>query len=555
MPTVPVSRQTTVRDQALPGVRVNTNQPLSAFGGGELADAPANVARGMTKEAMDFAIQRQMNADDLRVQDADLEASKAQSDIQVKIKEMVGKDAFAAPDYLDEEWKKRTEVISKGLANDRQRRHFDRIKNVRYNDMYKSTNEHVSVEGKRYDAASTDAYIKNSQSVAAINYTDTSEGGQIEQSLFLQEQAIRKFGDRNGVPEEIINQKISEARSETHVAVLNQMISNDEDLLANEYFKNNKEHINSEARKQIKEVVEKSSLQGEGQRTADEVFLKYKDNRNQAYDYVKEKIKDPELRKQTENELEKLFTRQSISKRETNYKNYQLASQMVEQNQRPPANITSELTAEQQSALNRRLKQVNAGVEPNTDWTEYYNLKNMAAENKNEFIKQNLLEYRHMMADAEFKELSDTQAQLMKNDVNAQKNLNGFRSATQIVNDTLTTAGINIRSRNSKDQKMIAQFKRMVDENLQIIQDQTGKKPKSEDVQKVVDNLLIQDISTKGMFGKGKRVFELQYKDIPEADRVSIHREMRRRGIQATEQNVLDIYTKGVLKRKERNGY
>lgn len=549
MPTVPISRQNTVRDEALPGVRVNTSQPLSAFGGGELVDAPGNVVRGMGKEVVDFAIQQQLKADELRVQDADLEASQAQSDIQVKVKEMVGKDAFAAPDYLDAEWKKRTEKISESLANDRQRRQFDRIKKVRYADMYRSTNEHVSVESKRYDAASTDAYIKNSQAVAAVNYTDTASGGQIEQSIFLQEQAIRKFGDRNGVPEDIIKQKINEAKSETHMAVLNQMISNDEDLLANEYFKNNKENISSEERKKIKEVVEKASLQGEGQRTADDVFLKYKDNRNQAYDYVKEKIKDPELRKQTENELEKLFTRQSISKREKNYKNYQLASQMVEQNQRPPANITHELTAEQQSALNRRLKQVNAGVEPNTDWNTYYNLKTMAAENKNEFIHENLLEYRHMMADAEFKELSDTQAQLMKNDINAQKNLNGFRSATQIINDTLTTAGINTRSKNSKDQKMIAQFKRMVDENLQIIQDQTGKKPKSEDVQRVVDNLLIMDISTKGMFGKGKRVFELQYKDIPEQDRVSIHREMKRRGINATEQNVLDIYTKGIQKR------
>lgn len=559
MVQVPMSRDTSVRQEALPGVRVDTTEPLAAFGGGEALTRTQEAVRGINKDAMTFALQEKQNADDIRVQDADLQASIAQTDIQTKAKNMLGKDALNAPDYVEQEWKKRTDKIREGLSDENQKRAFDKIHAVRYADLYNFTQNHVSVEGKKYDGELTDAYLKNAQNVAATNYQDVAPGGQIEQSIFLQEQALRKYGDRNGIPKELLDNKIATTTSATHSAVIDQMLANKNDQLASNYYKEKKANILPEDRIKLEKAIEAGALLGEGQRAADEIFAKHSDNRNAAFDYVKNKIKDPELRKQTESQLESMFTRQSQAIRADNYKNYQLASQLVEQNQTPPANLTVGLTAEQNAALKRRQKQVNAGEQPNTDWTVYYNLKNMAADKKNDFMNENLLEYRHVLADQEFKDLTNLQGQLKKNDSTAQVQLNGFRTTTQVINDTMMSAGINVKSKRPEDQKKVSAFRRQVDEHVQILQEQTGKKARSEDVQKIADNLLITAINKRpgimGIFDREKKVFEIQYKDVPTTDRTAIMRELKKRGRPITERAVLEYYLKGIEFRKGRDGY
>lgn len=563
MPQVPLSRDTTVNPSALPGARVDSTEPLSAFGGGESLSKTNQAARDLTndtgKEAQVFALQQQKDADEVRVQEADLAASKAQTDLQVQLKNMQGKDALGAPDVISKQWKDTTDKIYSGLSTENQRQAFNKIRSVRTADLYNTTQNHVAVESKKYDGELTDAYLKNAQNVAATNFMDTSPDGQVNQSIFLQEQAIRKYGQRNGIPDELLKLKIDQAKSETHTSVIEQMLSNHADQVASDYYDQNKAAILPDAKVKVEKAIEAGVLLGDGQRQADQIFNKYATNRNAAFEYVKDHIKDPELRKTTETQLESMFTRQNMANRENNYKNYQLASKLVEQNQNPPGNLTSNLTAEQNAALQRRQKQVNAGVQPNTDWSTYYNLKSMAADKKNEFVNQNLLEYRHVLADTEFKDLVGLQSQLKKNDTTAQNQLNGFRTTNQVVEDTLSSAGINVRSKSARDQAKVSNFKRMVDEHIQVLQDQTQKKAKSEDVQKIADNLLINTVVKGGGwfgFDAKKRVFELQYKDVPQTDRSAIISALKKRGKTPTEQSVLEYYAKGIEYKKGRtNGY
>lgn len=561
MPTVPVVRDNSVRQEGFPSVRLDGNAPLSAFGGGSAVEKTSDAARNLndtiTKQAIDIANKQKQNADEVRIQDADLQLSKAQTDIQLKAKQMYGKDAMGAPDYVSDNWKKTTDNLRAGLSNDQQRMAFDKIVAVRSADIYKSTQEHVASETKKYDTETTDAYLVNARNVAAINYNDTAPDGQIQQSIFLQEQAIRKYAGRYGIPEELAKQKIAEATSKTHTAVIDQMLSNHLDMDADQYYKDNKDAILPNDREKVSKAIEQGNLLGEGQRKADEIFAKYSGDRNAAFTYVKNHIKDPKLREQTENQMEAMFVRQGQSERAANTKNYQLASQLVEQNQPVPANIRVNLNATQQQALDRRAKQVNAGVQPNTDWTTYYNLKTMAAEHKNDFVHENLLEYRHELADGEFKDLVNLQGQLAKNDATAQVSLNGFRTSNQVVNDTLASAGINVKSKNPKEQAKIANFRRMVDENIQILQDQTNKKAKSEDVQKIADSLMINTVvKGGGWFGTDakKRTFELEYKDIPAWEKSKIELALRRRGKMPSERSVLDLYIKGLEYKRNQNG-
>lgn len=556
MPVVPRVTENSVRDQGMSGARVSTSAPIEAFGGGDALETTARTARALNTEvssaALDIAIKQKRDADEVRVQDADLEASKAQTDIQLETKKMQGKDAFGAPDYADNEWKKRTDEIRAKLSNDAQKAAFDKIYKVRTNDLYRSTQEHVSVESKRYDDQSTDAYVENARNAAAANYTDVAAGGEVDKSIFLQEQAIRKYGRRYGISEEAVDNKVAEAKTKTHAAVIDQMLANNMDQQAEEYFKNNKDGILPDARIKLEKSIYEGVLLGEGQRKADEMFSKYSNNRNKAFDEIK-KIKDPELRKQTEDQIEKMFVRQGLAERAQNQNNYKLASQLVEQNQEVPGNIRASLTVEQNSALQRRLKQINADVKPETDWATYYDLKNKAADKKNDFVKENLLEYRHVLADGEFKELVNLQGQLSKNDQTAEKQLSGYRTSTMVVNDTLISAGINVKSKNVREQKKVSQFRRLVDENVQALQYETGKKVTADDVQKITDNLLINAIDQKGLFGLGNRrvrAFELEVRDVPKAFINDLVPVFKAKGVPLNDRTILDYYRKYLSKRE-----
>lgn len=551
MVTVPKARNT-VQPGALPGVRVDTNQPLSTFGGGSAAAQTTETAKSLnnqvSSDVMDVVIKQKQNADDVRIQDADLEASRAQTDIQTKATQMLGKDALGASDFVEEEWKKRSGTIREGLSNDAQRQSFDKIQKVRSADLYRITQQHTAVETRKYDDATTEAYLNNTMNTAAVNYLDSQPGGQVDQNIFLQEQAVRKYGARYGISDDTLNSKISDVKSKTYTAVINQMLANKQDQMADEYYKSKKDFIAADDRTKLETAIEQGIMLGEGQRQADDIFSKNSGNRNAAFERAS-KIKDPELRKQTEGELERMFTRQSQAERADNQKSYQLASQLVEKNETPPANITVNLTADQRKSLASRQKQINAGVQPNTDWDSYYKLKTMAAENKNQFARENLMEYRHILADAEFKDLTNLQSSLARNDAAAQSSLNGFRTSKQIVDDTLVSAGINVDSKRPSDQRRIAQFRRMIDENIQIIQGQTRKEAGPEDVQRIADNLLINTIVKHGGFmglDKEKKVFELEYKDIPTKERMVIIGEMKKRGKIPSERTVLEYYRRGI---------
>lgn len=555
---VPRVQDNSVQQAALPGARVNTQQPLSAFGGGDALERTDNAARGLNKDVMDFAMKQKQSADEVRVQEADLALSKAQTDITLKAKKMVGKNAFEAPDFAEQEWRKTADTIRQGLSGDEQKRAFEKMYAVRSADIYSSVQQHVAVESKKYDTEVTDAYLKNAQNVAATNFTDIGPTGQVAQSLYIQEEALKKYADRNGIPEELLKSKIAETKSATYSSVINQMLANHMDQVANEYYKTNKDAIMPDERIKLEKAIEQAAMLGEGQRKADEVFVKYGNNRNKAFEYIKNHIKDPELRKQTEEQIERMYTRQNLAQRADNHKSYQLASQLVENNQMPPKNITVNLTAEQNDALDRRLKQVNAGVQPNTDWATYYNLKTMASSQKNDFIGENLLEYRHVLADQEFKDLVNLQRQLSKNDPIAQSSLNGYRTSTQVINDTLASAGINVKSKKLEDQKRVAQFRREVDEHVQILQDQTGKKAKSEDIQRIADNLLITAIAKRpgimGIFDKEKKAFEIEYKDVPVSESSLIQKELKKRGIVPTEKKIVDLYIRSLSFKKGGDG-
>ena len=264
MPTVPVSRETSVRNEALPGVRVNTQQPLSAFGGGDSLNTTNQAARGLNNEmsgaAFEVMAKQKKDADDVRLQAADLELSKAQTDVQIQANDMRGENAFGAPEFVDKEWKSRSDKIREGLAGDYQKAQFNRIHAARSADLYRSTQNHVAAEAKQYDLDTTNAYVENAQNQAKLNYMDVGPEGQVEQSIYIQSQALARYGYRNGVPAPIMEQKIAANKSKTYAGVIEQMLNAHDGYAATKYLKMKKSEISLDDQEKITKMFEKSSV-------------------------------------------------------------------------------------------------------------------------------------------------------------------------------------------------------------------------------------------------------------------------------------------------------
>lgn len=128
--------------------------------------------------------------------EADEQMSTAQTELQVRISEMKGKDAMGAPDFLQAEWKKARDGIEKGLTNDQQRLAFDRAANTRYGQLDRITQFHVSAEKEHYQDGATTAHLNASLDEARLNASDPES---VEMAKARQEGVTKDWAIRKGL--------------------------------------------------------------------------------------------------------------------------------------------------------------------------------------------------------------------------------------------------------------------------------------------------------------------------------------------------------------------
>jgi hypothetical protein len=172
---------------------------------------------------------------------------------------------------------------------------------------------------------------------------------------------------------------------------------------------------------------------------------------------------------------------------------------------------------------------------------------------REQFADENLLKYRPVLGDAEFKELSTLQAGIRKGDAKALKQLDGYRTDAQIVNDGLAAVGIKPTGGSTSNKERVNQFRKQVDHEIVKLQEKTGKKATSDEVQAIVDSLLIKGVTQAGvLWDTKKRRFELEpgeeFQDIeiPDAEQKAIESALKARGKPVTRDAVIQLYLKGL---------
>ena len=141
MPRAP-SSQPQVAPSPLPSARLTAVASPDVYGAG--------AADAITRAAANIYERYSLEADQVAFMEADTKAAKAQTDIQLQVRDLQGKDAAGAPDVARQKWEQAMGEIQPTLTGPRQQRAFARVAAGRWEELYKTTQFHVAEQTTKY---------------------------------------------------------------------------------------------------------------------------------------------------------------------------------------------------------------------------------------------------------------------------------------------------------------------------------------------------------------------------------------------------------------------
>lgn len=549
MPTVPRAPTQRVQIEQLRQPRQTVDVDFISQGRRAAQETQA-AGRAIAQVANVFESRRN-DADDIQFAELDSELTKVKNTVQAQVSEKKGKDAINSRQFINEQWERATKPILE-KANDRVKQRLSAASLAYSGQLDGFAIKHEQQQIQEYDNQVTSASIESAQDDALINYTNPEI---IEMSLFKVESVIRRNGERQGSAPEVIEANIQQAKSSTHSKVLSRMVNSGEDLSAKNYYERYKDQFTGADQARAESVLEESSIRGESQRRSDEILIKY-DSQPEALEAAR-KIQDPKLRDETVRRVKSRFAekkeldRQAEEERFTNAINTIEASGSTEE---IPREDWAQFSLPERNGLIKYAQDSKRGIRPSTEWETYYDLKTQASvsgKSREKFMQTNLMKFRDRLADDEFKELVKLQTDLRQGK-GAPKDLDGFRSDNQIVNDIMRSAGINPNPNPGTDEsKEVALLRQQIETQVKVYQDRTGKKITNDELTNIANTMLTQVVTDRGfIFDTTKRVFELgpedqvsvRIEDVPTAERTKIESSFRRRNIPVTDDKIVDMY-------------
>ena len=497
--------------------------------------------------------ERKTNA--TRAEDAFNKLRSRQMDLTIGENGFVKKtsgDAVNQPilkDYVDK-FNLSAKEIEESLQNDEQKSLFRRRATISGLQLKQDILSHVSKEQGVYSAQVFQGTIDLESKNAVERYQDPAG---IAVAISRVNAAISTEADRLGWPEELQENAKRNVHSKINRGIIERMLANDDDISATNYYKANKDKVSGEDSIAVEKALEIGSTRGEAQRVADELVSKTKllGNAIQGAD----KIQDTKVRAEAKKLIRQHFADTEAAQNQDLELTFEDAAKVVFETRDigkiSPA-VLSKLSAKPEYL--KVLNSLASEEDINTNWATYYDLKTMASSDvtNNQFLKTNLLEYRDRLGETEFKEMVGIQTSMRKGD---DKDISGFRTAKQVVDDSLSAAKIDPTPKpGSADAIRAAEFRRQADIRIAALQEQKKAKLTPVEVQGIVDNMIVEgvtqkrwwwsDVKKKAYEVKSGESFEVDYEDIPQSERAKIESALKGRNISITEESVKNLYMK-----------
>jgi hypothetical protein len=572
VPTVPTYGGRKVATEALPGVRkmaAETN--LSTGVGLDVAQGQADATkwegiaglasgagRMATAAYTKMADDERQRADEVALLEAENKLSRWEQqrlyDPATGALAVKGKDAMPLPETVGGEFEKVAGEVAAGLNTDRQRQAYEKLKAHHGLNLDLTLRRHVYGEMQQYETRELKAFVENGTQSAVANALEPRRVGE---ELHKVTAAIATSGPRLGLGPEEIKAAVGAAQSQVHVGVIDRLLSTDNESAAQAYFDETKGQIKGDVLAKVERALEEGGLRKKSQTQADTI-VQAGGSLSQQLDQVRA-IEDPKLRDAVRERVEHEAAITARVTREQEEATLRGVYDIVDRTQdvtKIPAVVWAGLSGSERAAARSYADHLARGVAVETDLPTYYGLLRKAGDDPAAFSTDNLLSYRGKLGEAEFKHLAGLQLSIRTGDrEKAEKDLAGFRTHSQIVDDSLTLYGIETHeSKQTKGEAAaVAQLRQMLDRRVQAQAELTGKKPTNDDIQRTLDALLSQSVKVPGswwnffpggqpFFDSTKRLIDTTITDVPATDRQQIEAALRKAGRPISDATILDLY-------------
>ena len=556
MPIVPREEQVRGLPSVSVGPSLSPNAPAEAFGGGQ---AQTNITRGFANlgDQVGGIIQNaQDDAKKTRVLSAYGKlAEKAQVLYDDPTEGAISKKGIDALGAMTDYRQKFDDYANEVEAdlNDDEKAMLSEKKRTLSLQLNKQLMGHANGEYQSYKKETTKSVIDIERNRVAANPFDDDV---IKEALNNQKVAYLQTAE--GDNPATIENDLKKLTSDTHSLALTRLVDGGNDMAAKSYFEKHQAQFYGDDVNRAKKLMESATMAGESQRMSDSIFVKNRDIGNALNEAMK--IEDPKLRDETVKRVKDRFSIKEMIEKEREETNFKQADKLLAQSgdtDKIPRSLWNTFTATEQEKLEKLAKHKREGTEPETDWQEYYNLKQMASDPKlkDKFAQASIVkDYRDKLADPELKELIKLQTGVKNKDTDVQKLLDGFRGDQEIVNSAIKQLGISPTSTDKDELQTIIQLRKRVGDEQIKLQQATGKVATSKDMEAIVDKLMIQGVTEEGWFSDTrKRKFELlpgeqviyKMKDVPAEELAAIKFELSKRKIPITDEKILELYRAG----------
>lgn len=568
MPVVPTTTQPQVGLRPLGAPRVDTRAPAEVFGGGEAADGIDLT--GATRVLASVFEDERRKADQVAVLDADSRAWQLEKslfhDPEKGAFSVRGRAAIDAGDQAMTSYTKGLSEIENSLTSDAQKAAFRARAQSRQVGLDGQVQNHVSGEIRRYDDSTYTAALANRVEQAALAFSDPAK---LAELVSEQRAIVRDYAARTGMPPEVTAQQETAAVSKVHVAVVERMLANDQDLTASQYAKDHKTEIAGSDITTIEKALEEGSLRGAAQRKGDEIMATAKTRTDGLA--AADAIDDPKLRDAVRQRVNQAFNERKAAEQETQNELYLQATNLVDARPNVPARqvIPSPLWAKldlgQRNALESR-----SGESSNNDraWLEFIALpaEQLGAMSRAEFETGWWAKFdkgHRTRAEAQWGAAIDA----VKSGRFDTEHLSATLSFSQRVDNTLRSSGLipaeKTPAKMSKDEAMLyARFETEAAariENYELTKLGGKRKATGEEQQQIIDELTVKRVFVDKSWGTDKEQLTalltadergrayVPYAKIPPAEREQISNVMKSRGFRVTNAKLQRAYAAFVI--------
>ncbi len=543
---VPRYDEPKVEQRGLPKVQVNTNAPLEAFGGGQVAAQVTHAAQNALGSLNEYMANAKRDADETRLKSFDKDLMEIKNKLLMDPNDGAltkkGESAFGIEENYLKAFDDYASKLDEKVSNETQRTGLTTLRDKIKLSLQDSLSRHIYQESEKYYVDTAKALVETKADDAAINYNQPDK---VTQNLKDIEDTVNSFANRQGYSKPERDKLMSDSKSKAHSNVINMYLANDQDQAAQVYFEAYKKDFDGPTIERISKAIQEGVLSGNSQRKSSEIFSKHSDNMQSALDEAR-LIDDPELQDKTIERLKRIYSDNKAAERLRVEDNMKQAANVIEQTgswEKVPKQMWAEFSPSERNTLK---SMVRYNGESNLE--SYYALETLASNpaTRQKFTDMNLIkDFGGKLNRADLKHFMNIQADIRQGKGETIDEMNGLYNKVQTVDKILMSAGIP-----KTQKKMYNEVTDKINKQVLEFQQKTGKKATTEDIQQIAEKNVMQ-VAVPGMFwGTNKKMlYQVQPGESIEPtsdDRIKIIEALKKNNIPQTEENILKVYMKKI---------